>query len=51
MLRTPYVAIGSVRALVDRLREQRSRWGFSHDTVRAAAMEDFAPVVALLAGS
>lgn len=51
VLRTPYVLIGSVAELVDRLREQRSRWGLSHYTVRAGAMDDFAPVVALLAGS
>lgn len=51
LLTTPYVLIGSVAQLVDRLRHQRERWGLSHYTVRSGAMEVFAPVVAALAGS
>jgi probable F420-dependent oxidoreductase len=50
LLATPYVMIGSVEGLVEKLLSARDRWGFSHYTVRANAMDAFAPVVAALAG-
>jgi probable F420-dependent oxidoreductase len=50
LLATPYLLIGSVNGIVDMLVERRERWGFSHYTVRPAALPSFAPVVAALAG-
>ncbi len=50
VLTTPYLMVGTVDGLVDRLLEQRERWGFSHYTVRTDAIEAMAPVVARLAG-
>jgi hypothetical protein len=38
------------RLLVDRLIEQRERWGFSHYTVRQDALGQLEPVIAALAG-
>ncbi len=37
VLETPYLLVGSTEGIVDRLIEQRDRWGFSHYTVRADA--------------
>lgn len=50
VLSTPYLMVGSVGGLVDRLIEQRERWGFSHYTVRQDALDQLAPVVSALAG-
>lgn len=50
LLATPYLLIGSAPTLVDRLVEQRERWGFSHYTVRPDALGQLEPVVAALAG-
>ena len=38
ILTTPYLMIGTVDSLVERLVEQRQRWGFSHYTVRSDAL-------------
>jgi probable F420-dependent oxidoreductase len=50
VLRTPYLMVGTTAALIDRLIEQRERWGFSHYTVRPDALDAVAPIVARLAG-
>jgi len=50
LLLTPYVMIGTVDGLIDKLHAARERWGFSHYTVRTNALDDFAPVVDALAG-
>ncbi len=50
VLATPYLMVGSVATLVDRLVEQRERWGFSHYTVRPDALGQLEPVIAALAG-
>lgn len=50
VLSTPYLMIGSLDTLVDRLVEQRERWGFSHYTVRQDALGQVEPVIAALAG-
>lgn len=50
IITTPYLMIGEVPELVDRLCSDRERWGFSHYTVRADALDAFAPVVKELAG-
>lgn len=50
VLSTPYLMIGSAATLVDRLLEQRERWGFSHYTVRSDAQGQIEPVIAALAG-
>jgi probable F420-dependent oxidoreductase len=50
VLSTPYLMVGSAARLVDRLIEQRERWGFSHYTVRQDALGQLEPVIAALAG-
>jgi hypothetical protein len=50
VLATPYLMAGSAAMLVDRLIEQRERWGFSHYTVRQDALGQLEPVIAALAG-
>ncbi len=51
ILATPYVLVGTVGGITEALVERRERWGFSHFTVRPAALPAFAPVVATLAGT
>jgi hypothetical protein len=41
--------VGSAATLIDRLIEQRERWGFSHYTVRPDALGQLEPVIAALA--
>ncbi len=48
---SPIALIGTVEQIVDRLVERRERYGFSYVVVHEAEMEDFAPVVAALAGT
>lgn len=50
VLSTPYLMVGSTTTIVDRLIEQRQRWGFSHYTVRQDALGQLEPVIAALAG-
>jgi probable F420-dependent oxidoreductase len=50
VLSTPYLMVGSAATLVERLIEQRERWGFSHYTVRQDALGQLEPVIAALAG-
>ena len=45
---TPFVLVGSVEQLVDKLQRLRERLGISHYVIRDA--EAFAPVVAMLSG-
>jgi probable F420-dependent oxidoreductase len=46
----PSTLIGSVAELTERVQEHRERYDISYRTIAAAAMRDFAPVVASLAG-
>ena len=48
ILETPYLLIGTRGALVDKLLEQRERWGFSHYTVRREALGQLEPVIGAL---
>jgi probable F420-dependent oxidoreductase len=50
LLGHPNVLIGGVDAVADRLLEQRERFGASYLTVHQSGMENFAPLVARLAG-
>jgi probable F420-dependent oxidoreductase len=46
----PHALIGSPASIIEELLARRDRYGFSYVTVGDAQMEDFAPVVAELAG-
>jgi probable F420-dependent oxidoreductase len=48
---SPSFMIGDTEALVDQLHERRERLGISYVMIFAAVMDDFAPVVARLAGT
>jgi len=50
-LSMPHVLVGTIDEMADSVREWRDRWGFSYITWSADAMEDLAPLVALLAGT
>ena len=50
VLDSPHCLVGSVDEVVDRLEEMRARWGISYVTVYDRLIEEFAPVVARLAG-
>jgi probable F420-dependent oxidoreductase len=50
ILRSPYVLIGTVDQMVEDLQARRERWGISYYVVREPDLDDFAPVVARLAG-
>jgi probable F420-dependent oxidoreductase len=50
ILASPYLLIGTVGGIVESLLERRERWGFSHYTIRTAALSQFGPVVVALAG-
>ena len=50
VLTTPYLLIGSVATIIDRLIEQRERWGFNHYTVRRDALGQFEPIISTLSG-
>lgn len=49
-LQSPFQIVGSVSEIVDTLHERRERWGFSDIGLSTSAIDDFAPVVARLAG-
>jgi probable F420-dependent oxidoreductase len=51
LLEVPIVAIGSVNQVAEALRARRERWDMSYFVVMASKMQQFAPVVELLAGS
>jgi probable F420-dependent oxidoreductase len=48
---SPFALIGSIDQMVEALLARRERWGFSYVIVGEENLEDFAPVVARLAGS
>jgi hypothetical protein len=50
LLDHPNVLIGSADTVAERLLEQRERYGASYLTVYQSGAENFAPVVARLAG-
>ena len=50
ILASPYFLIGTLDAIVDKLEEQRSRYGISYVSVFAGDTETFAPVVKRLVG-
>jgi len=50
ILDTPYMMVGSVDELVEKLLAHRKRWGFSHYTVRREALGQLEPVIAELSG-
>ncbi|WP_137990709.1 TIGR03621 family F420-dependent LLM class oxidoreductase [Streptomyces vilmorinianum] len=45
VMELPLLAVGSVREIAGRLREQRARYGFSYLTVLDDSMEAFGPVI------
>lgn len=49
-VRTPYLLVGEAESIIDALLSRRERWGFSHYTVRADAIDAMVPVVAALSG-
>jgi probable F420-dependent oxidoreductase len=48
VLESPFVLVGSVDEIVERLQERRERWGYSYYTVQQPSAREFAPVVAAL---
>jgi probable F420-dependent oxidoreductase len=48
VLDSPFVLVGSVDEIVERLRARRERWGYSYYTVQQPSAHEFAPVVAAL---
>jgi probable F420-dependent oxidoreductase len=50
ILQSPYVLIGSVDQMVEDIQARRKRWGISYYVVHEPYLDDFAPVVARLAG-
>jgi probable F420-dependent oxidoreductase len=48
VLESPFVLVGSVEEIVERLQERRARWGYSYYTVQQPAAREFAAVVAAL---
>lgn len=51
LLDSPFLLVGTVDEIADQLREWRERFGISYWTVFEPAFEQFAPVVAQLAGA
>jgi probable F420-dependent oxidoreductase len=49
VLSSPFVLLGTVAEIVQRLEERRDRWGYTYYTVQQPAAQDFAPVVEALA--
>jgi probable F420-dependent oxidoreductase len=50
ILQTPYLLIGTVEQMVEDLKARRQRWSISYYAVHEPYLDDFAPVVARLAG-
>ncbi len=50
-LESPFLLLGPIDHIVETLRERRDRWGISYVVVFDRSVDDFAPVVARLAGS
>jgi probable F420-dependent oxidoreductase len=51
VLDMPATLIGSVASMIDRIQSDRERYDISYRIITSAAMDDFAPVVARLAGT
>ena len=51
ILASPHVLVGSVERIVETLQERREQLGVSYITVSGGFIDDFAPVVARLAGT
>lgn len=49
-LESPFQIVGSVEEICDQLVARRERWGFSDIGLSSSALDEFAPVVARLAG-
>ena len=50
-LASPYALVGTAEQIAEDLRERRERYGISYVAIGDDAYEDFAPVVATLAGT
>jgi hypothetical protein len=50
VLQSPFVLIGSVDQMVEDIQARRKRWAISYYVVPEPYLDDFAPVVARLAG-
>jgi len=51
ILATPYVWVGTVESICDKVRAVRERWGFSYFTLFDHSLEAAIPVVTKLAGT
>jgi probable F420-dependent oxidoreductase len=51
VLASPYVLIGSVDQIIDKLQAIRDQYGVSYFTIPSSSVESFGPVVARLAGN
>jgi probable F420-dependent oxidoreductase len=51
ILSTPYLLVGTVDQIIEKLQAGRERWGFSYYVVFERMLDAFAPVVARLAGA
>ena len=50
ILQTPYLLVGTVEQMAEDLEARRQRWGISYYAIHEPYLDDFAPVVAQLAG-
>jgi probable F420-dependent oxidoreductase len=50
ILLSPYLLVGTVEQMVEDLQVRRQRWGISYYAIHEPYLDDFAPVVARLAG-
>jgi probable F420-dependent oxidoreductase len=50
LLQIPYVLVGTAEQIAEQLQTMRQRWGISYYVVHEPYLDDFAPVVARLAG-
>ena len=48
VLASPFVLVGSVAEIVERLQERRERWGYTYYTVQQPSAHEFAPVIQAL---
>jgi len=48
VLASPFVLVGSVEEIVERLGQRRERWGYSYYTVQQPSAREFAPVIEAL---
>lgn len=51
VLESPVVLVGDERQVAERLRQRRERWGYSYTCLQQDVAAQFAPVVAVLAGT